>query len=306
MVNQNLLEILTCPGCGGKGLSLNDGGDLLRCKNCSQNYPVSKGVPVMLAANAGQRAEASEIHKEQGTTFKYIDHYQKDAEHFDYFQTHYGATGHNERRLREYIISKIPKTKCTILDVGCGSAWVARALCPKGYSVLSMDISLKNTSEALKKYPSENHAAIVADAYALPLADNSIDFIIASEIIEHTASPERFIKSLFRVLKPNGEIIVTTPYKEKLIYSLCIHCNKQTPHNAHLHSFDENKLASLYQGNDLESYSYFTFGNKALIYLRTHILLRHFPFRCWKLTDKLFNAIYKAPTTILVKWKKKG
>jgi hypothetical protein len=41
--------------------------------------------------------------------FNYIDHYKKDAEEFDYFEERKGATAHDERRVREFIISKIPK-----------------------------------------------------------------------------------------------------------------------------------------------------------------------------------------------------
>lgn len=303
-MNQNFIEILSCPECREEELIINDQGNLLECKNCKLTYRIIDNVPIMFADKANEKSEISEIHKTQGTTFNYIDHYQKDAEHFDYFQGRSGATEHNERRLREYIRSKLPKIKGTILDVGCGSAWVAKNLVSKGYRVISMDISLKNTSTALKRYPSKNHSAVVADAYSLPFADNSIDYIIASEIIEHMPIPERFIQSLFRVLKPGGELIVTTPYKEKLIYSLCIHCNKQTPHHAHLHSFDEIKLTSLYESDDLLSCTYYTFANKVLIHLRTHKLLRYFNFRGWKLIDKLFNTIYNIPSSILVKWKK--
>lgn len=36
--------------------------------------------------------------------FNYIDHYKKDAEEFDYFGERSGATAHDERRVREYII----------------------------------------------------------------------------------------------------------------------------------------------------------------------------------------------------------
>ncbi|MBK6678888.1 MAG: hypothetical protein IPG53_02180 [Ignavibacteriales bacterium] len=48
--------------------------------------------------------------------FNYIEHYKNDAEQFDYFETRSGATAHDERRLREYIISEI--------DVKKGGFWM--------------------------------------------------------------------------------------------------------------------------------------------------------------------------------------
>ena len=58
--------------------------------------------------------------------FNYIEHYKIDAEEFDYFEERTGATEDDERRVREYILSRISEKDNTILDVGSGSAWVAK------------------------------------------------------------------------------------------------------------------------------------------------------------------------------------
>ena len=83
--------------------------------------------------------------------FNYIDHYKKDAVEFDYFEERKGATEHDERRVREYIISKIPKNVNSILDVGCGKGWVAKEFLPKGKTVVSLDISVTNPSIVKKR-----------------------------------------------------------------------------------------------------------------------------------------------------------
>ena len=237
--------------------------------------------------------------------FNYIDHYKKDAEEFDYFEERKGATAHDERRVREYIISKIPKTVNSILDVGCGNGWVAKEFLPKGKLVFSLDISVANPAIAKKLYSSEKHFGITADSFHLPFNNNSFDCVIASEIIEHVFDPSAFVKELFRVVKKGGSLVVTTPYKEKIIYYLCVHCNQKTPANAHIHSFDEMKLEGLYSGNDLESFKYETFGNKVLIFLRSYIILEFFPFWLWKIKDKFANRIYDKPVHIICFYKKK-
>jgi len=190
----------------------------------------------------------------------YIDHYKKDAVEFDYFEENKGATAHDERRVHEYIISKVPKEINTILDVGCGKGWVAKHFLPKGAKVNSLDVSTSNPARAMELYPSENHAGIAADSFKIPFVDDSFDVVIASEIIEHVVDPVEFIKELFRVVRKGGRLLVTTPYKKKLIYYLCVHCNKKTPANAHIHSFDEKKWRVIIMGKILKNLSIKLFG----------------------------------------------
>ncbi|WP_297086965.1 class I SAM-dependent methyltransferase [uncultured Draconibacterium sp.] len=305
MINRTLSEIVHCTNCGAIPLTSAEGKSQLNCKKCGANYEVKNGVLVMLPNHAAKEMADSEIHSKQSSVFNYIDHYQKDGIEHDYFQERDPGTEHIERRVREQIFSQFTNTTGKVLDVGCGRAWVAQHLCPKNYEVISMDISLKNTTEALKLYPFKNHSAIVADVFSLPFNENSFDYIIASEIIEHVVDPKIFVENLMRALKPGGTLIVTTPYKEKIRYSLCVHCNKLTPLHAHIHSFDEKILSTMYAGEDLQSCNYITFANKIPIHLRMHLFFRFFGFRCWKIADRFFNLIHNSPMRILVKWQKK-
>lgn len=236
----------------------------------------------------------------------YIDHYKTDAVEFDYFEENKGATAHDERRVHEYIISRVPKGIKTILDVGCGKGWVAKNFLPRGISVHSLDVSTSNPMNAKRLYPSDNHFGIAADSFHLPFSNESFDVVIASEIIEHVVNPAEFVKELFRVVKKGGKLLVTTPYKEKLIYYLCIHCNKKTPANAHIHSFDEKKLEEFCTEEDLEKFECKTFGNKLLIFLRTYTILQFFPFWLWKIKDKFANLLFNKPIHIICTYVKKS
>lgn len=238
--------------------------------------------------------------------FDYIKHYQKDAVEFDYFEERKGATAHDERRVREFIISKIPKAAVTILDVGCGNGWAAKEFLAKNKKVFSLDVSVTNPKKVRQMYPDKNHFGITADSFHLPFTSNTFDCVIASEIIEHVVDPKEFLNELFRVVKKGGSLILTTPYKEKIIYYLCVHCNKKTPAHAHIHSFDEVKLKDLYSETDLEKFEYETFGNKLLLFLRTYVILQFFPFRLWKVKDKFANLFFRKPAHIICVYKKKN
>ncbi len=255
----------------------------------SAEYPIEAGIPCLIS----RRSDLAH-HQE---------HYRIDAELFDYYEERDPATEHDEVRLRETILRQLPKSSESILDVGCGKAWVAAALCPSGKTVCSLDVSISNPLKALTHYPFASHCAVVADAMALPFRDASFDAIIASEIIEHLPNPTGFVNELLRVLKPDGVLLVSTPYKEKLRYVLCIHCNQRTPVHAHIQSFDEYTLRSL-APDFVGDFSFTLFGNKALLLLRSYVFMRWMPYRLWLFCDRLASRVIRKDAHIMVRWKK--
>ncbi len=205
----------------------------------------NQGVPFLLPIKE-LPTKVSKIHEDHHSEFHYQDHYQQDAEVFDYFQEFSSRVDQSERiRLNEMIISRIPQDASSILDVGCVNGWLAKAMVNDSTTVISMDISSRNPTEALKQNPHPRHEALIADVYHLPLQESSMDCIIASEIMEHVPDPALFVEKLLHVLKPGGKLIITTPYDEKIQYHLCVHCNRPTPAHAHLHSFTENNITTL-------------------------------------------------------------
>jgi len=53
----------------------------------------------------------------------------------------------------------------------------------------------------------------------LPFNDNSIDYILASNIFEHLFCWEDIIKECYRILKPSGQIEIRVPYKTRAFTS---------------------------------------------------------------------------------------
>ena len=233
----------------------------------------------------------------------YAIHYQQDAELFDYGDEWADdpLAQTDNRRLREQILAALPPGgELLLLDVGCGSGWLAAAVLPRGHRVVSMDISTVNPIRALQKLPSERHFGLVADAMQLPFVPELFDAIVASEVIEHVKNPAAFIESLLSRLKPGGRMVVTTPYDEKIQYCLCIHCNKPTPHSAHLHSFTPRKLLSLLPENLRAAAQAVGFANNYLLKSRLQYLLRFLPAGWWQLTDRLANRLFGKPQRLMM------
>jgi 2-polyprenyl-3-methyl-5-hydroxy-6-metoxy-1,4-benzoquinol methylase len=43
------------------------------------------------------------------------------------------------------------------------------------------------------------------------IEDNSVDFVVSFQVIEHINDDEQFLQEIHRVLKPGGKVILTTP-----------------------------------------------------------------------------------------------
>ena len=164
--------------------------------------------------------------------------------------------------------------------------------------MVSLDVSFTNTSKAMTSIPSPNHAAVVADVFQLPFGENTFDAIVASEIIEHLYDPELFVKKLLYVLKSGGKLIITTPYNETLEYSLCVHCNRPTPRNAHLHSFSKGKIEEMMKAIPAKEVKIKVFNNTVLVKLRIHILLKN--TFLWRVLDFMANKILKKSLRMMV------
>ena len=70
------------------------------------------------------------------------------------------------------------------------------------------EISLMNISASVIGRETNS---LLGDAMKMPFSDQSWDIITSFDLIEHLTSPDRFLEEAFRVLKPNGLLIISTP-----------------------------------------------------------------------------------------------
>lgn len=135
-------------------------------------------------------------------------------------------TGHL-RRIELLEMLEIGDVKdLTCLDFGMGS-WGFGSTYPKLHhckSAIGMDISRSALEQTVRlandnKHPyAKDFSVHQSDGMNIPIADESVDLVFSGESIEHTRFPWCFLSECHRVLKPNGQIIITTPNRDALCY----------------------------------------------------------------------------------------
>lgn len=101
------------------------------------------------------------------------------------------------------------KCKGRILDLGCGTGYGTKMLYDKGNEVYAIDNSQKAIDYAKRNYPGPKYFCCSAEK--LPFEDNYFDVATAFEVIEHIQTPEKALDEIYRVLKKDGDLFISTP-----------------------------------------------------------------------------------------------
>jgi len=92
-----------------------------------------------------------------------------------------------------------------VLEVGCDTGSLLRVLEARGMRVDGVDVSV----DAAQAHP----RARVAQADALPFADDSFDCCVSSHVIEHMHEPKGLFEEASRVLLRGGRLVLWYPWE---------------------------------------------------------------------------------------------
>ena len=146
---------------------------------------------------------------------------------------------------------------------------------------------------AKRRYP-QVEVFQVGDVYHLGF-NEVFDAVVLSEVVEHLEDIDAALAEVTRIVRPGGRVLVSVPYRETIVDHLCIHCNNLTPANAHLHRFDEARLAGYFQTQDMVVRQTVLMTNKLLELAGFPYSSRRWPYWLWRGTDRLMNGIVRKP-----------
>ncbi len=101
-----------------------------------------------------------------------------------------------------------------VLDLGCGRGGLIEQLEHPRARVMGLDPDWLSLSQHRLAQEQPPLPRTVGFGHKLPFADNSIDLVLASWVLEHLDDPESDFHEIGRVLDPKGVFIFITPNKQ--------------------------------------------------------------------------------------------
>ncbi|MEM8957209.1 MAG: bifunctional 2-polyprenyl-6-hydroxyphenol methylase/3-demethylubiquinol 3-O-methyltransferase UbiG [Pseudomonadota bacterium] len=117
-----------------------------------------------------------------------------------------------------------PFSGLRVLDIGCGGGLLSEPMARLGAEVVGADAA--DTALPVARRHAEISGLRIdyrhSTAEALAADGESFDVVLAMEIVEHVAEPQRFLEACAALVAPGGLLIVSTLNKTAKSYALAI------------------------------------------------------------------------------------
>lgn len=109
------------------------------------------------------------------------------------------------KRLRQGIVRYAGEISGSLLDFGCGSKPYSDCFTVVEYIGLDIETEVSSRNPELR-------ADVFYDGKRIPFSDGRFDAVFSTEVLEHVFNPDEILAELHRVLKPNGQMLLTCPF----------------------------------------------------------------------------------------------
>ncbi|WP_457253213.1 class I SAM-dependent methyltransferase [Pedococcus sp. P5_B7] len=100
----------------------------------------------------------------------------------------------------------------TALDIGAAGGGNTRVLRRAGWSVSALEYGADGAEVAAER----GLSVVRGDATALPVADASLDLVVAFDVLEHIVDHDTAVSEVRRALRPDGMFLIAVPADPKL------------------------------------------------------------------------------------------
>jgi 2-polyprenyl-3-methyl-5-hydroxy-6-metoxy-1,4-benzoquinol methylase len=112
-----------------------------------------------------------------------------------------------------YVMGLYEHQRGRLLDIGCGNGRFIARMKKLGWNVVGVEPDPEAAKIALKHF---GISVYVGTLERVKLPSDSFDAITMNDVIEHVDDPISLLQECYRILKPSGKLIITTPNIESL------------------------------------------------------------------------------------------
>ena len=103
----------------------------------------------------------------------------------------------------------------TVVDIGCGNGELCKVI-KKDHPSCEV-IGIDYSDAVIKQLEDEEDIVFeIGMAEDTGIDEESVDFVVCCETIEHVDDPQLVIGEIYRILVPGGKFIITTPYLDHI------------------------------------------------------------------------------------------
>ncbi|HEX2285480.1 MAG TPA: class I SAM-dependent methyltransferase, partial [Mycobacterium sp.] len=96
-----------------------------------------------------------------------------------------------------------------VLEAGCGEGYGANLIADVARHVIGLDYDESAVAHVRARYPRVE--MLHGNLAELPLGDGAVDVVVNFQVIEHLWDQRQFVGECFRVLRPGGVLLISTP-----------------------------------------------------------------------------------------------
>ena len=187
--------------------------------------------------------------------------------------------------LKFFHVQKEIVAPCRHLDIGCGPGTFIGTL-SEGIISYGVDISKKQIEYANKHYQNEYKSfQQIFVGREFPFEDNSFDVVTIIEVIEHLRKDQALslLDQSYRMLRPGGKIIITTPnYKSfwPLLEVLLNSCGQISYQDQHINRYCKRSLYNQMLESGFKSVKINCFQSVAPFFAAIN----------WQLSDRVYRV----------------
>jgi ubiquinone/menaquinone biosynthesis C-methylase UbiE len=205
-INKNM-DILCCPGCEGQLELIGNG---LKCLDCYQVYPFRDNIPQLFWPNEWDASE-------QDVTEEIKSFYEKNPfPNYDDFDNVASLVEKAKKGLFAKLLDEQIPFGVRILDCGCGTGQLTNFLSIANRTVIGTDMclnSLRMGQEFKEKNALKRACFYQMNLFRPCFKPGSFDLVISNGVLHHTSNPFLAFKTISRLVRPNGYIMVGLYHK---------------------------------------------------------------------------------------------